>query len=596
MTPTTSPTHARAARSKAARLAAIAFMLAALVVIGIAVFGSGTASADPTPKSVAAQPAMEPIQLPARPGPAIPPTPPVTPPDDEEEPGLFDIPGQVRAAISGFFAWVAKTSLTPVMTTFGQTLLSTPDLTATPQVTAAWAGTLTVANALLVLFVLLGGITVMSRQTLQTQYGLKEIAPRIVIAGVAANASLLLIGKGIQAANAISTGIAGLGVDPKAAAKTMTDAVAEAAADANFLMSLLLLAVVVMAVVAMFMFILRVVVLVLLIGSAPIALMCHATPQTEELAYLWWRALFATFGIQIAQALVLLATVRVFLTPAGPTALGIPSSNDGLLGVLVCLAMLWLLIKLPGLARHLVLGPLMRKTGRGPISQVIHTVLLLKALNPAALLFKAASPNTTRRRPAPPRSGATARQRQINPPPPAIPTRPGPNRPSPTIPFSHPPTKHTPTPRPTGTTQPVFSHPAQTPTPPPSNPRPQPGGTTTPVFSTTNPRPKPAPPPNKPAPPAQFTNAPTRQSPPPTVTPAPAGPVPPTRFSNAPTPASPVPPLLFSGENPTPQPSAPVRLRTTPRHTTGPTRVVPTARPVRPESTDPDRPRRSDPR
>jgi len=60
-----------------------------------------------------------------------------------------------------------------------------------------------------VLFVMAGGFIVASRETLQTSYGLKEIAPRVVVAGVAANVSLLVAGKAIEAVNALTAAIAG---------------------------------------------------------------------------------------------------------------------------------------------------------------------------------------------------------------------------------------------------------------------------------------------------------------------------------------------------------------------------------------------------
>ena len=81
-------------------------------------------------------------------------------------------------------------------------------------------------------------------------------------------------------------------------------------------------------------------------------------PADRRAGLPWWRAFAACLGIQLGQAVIVLATVRVFLTPAGPSVLGVPATNDGLLAILVCLTMLWLLIKLPGWTKHLILGPL----------------------------------------------------------------------------------------------------------------------------------------------------------------------------------------------------------------------------------------------
>lgn len=54
--------------------------------------------------------------------------------------------------------------------------------------------------------------------------------------------------------------------------------------------------------------------------------------------------------------------------------MGVPATTSGLLGVLVCVTMLWLLTKLPGLAKQFVLAPLgLRNQGRGLLGQLLQT-------------------------------------------------------------------------------------------------------------------------------------------------------------------------------------------------------------------------------
>src|SRR5207248_9056508 len=136
---------------------------------------------------------------------------------------------------------------------------------------------------------------------------------------------------------------------------------------------------------------LRTALLVLLRGVATVALTGRASPQTGGLGYAWWRAVAACFASQLGQAVIVLATVRVFLPPAGPEVLGVPVTNDGLIAILVCLTMLWLLIKLPGWTKHLILGPLARRHGRGLIGQIIHAVVMLKTLGALAGVSRGAS-------------------------------------------------------------------------------------------------------------------------------------------------------------------------------------------------------------
>src|SRR6266540_950885 len=382
----------------------------------------------PTPSPIPAPPTGTPSPTPpGTPSPAPGPTPPgFTPPapDSNNDPGLFDIPGQIRKAINDFIAWVAKTGLKPVLDALGHTVLSTPDLTANPQVKAIWTTSLVTANAIFVLFVIAGGFIVTSRETLQSNYGLKEIAPRVVVAGVAANVILIVCGKAIEAANALTAAIAGQGVDGNGAATALNQILNQPPSPnmPPILFSLLILAALVMAIVVLITFILRTALLVLLIGVAPLALTCHATPQTEGLAHTWWRAFGACLAMQLGQAVIVLATVRVFLTPAGPEALGIPLTNDGLIAILVCLTMLWLLIKLPGWMRHLILGPLARQHGRGLVGQIIHAVIMVKTLGTLAGISRGTS------RPA--RSGQRPGSGSGTGPSPTGPSPSGPTRPT----------------------------------------------------------------------------------------------------------------------------------------------------------------------
>jgi hypothetical protein len=528
---------------------------------------------------------------PGTPAPTPGPTPPGwTPPaDDGGDPGLFDIPGQIRKAINDFLLWIAKTGLKPVMDTLGQTVLSTPDLTGNAQVTAFWTTSLVAANAIFVLFIMAGGFIVASRETLQTSYGLKEIAPRVVVAGVAANVSLLVAGKAIEAVNALTAAIAGQGVDGQAAVTAisqMLDQPVNTTSIPPILFSLLILAALVMAIVVVMTFVLRIALLVLLIGVAPLALMCHATPQTEGLAYAWWRAFAACLGIQLGQAVIILGTVRVFLTPDGPQVLGMPATTGGLLGVLVCLTMLWLLIKLPSWMKHMILGPLARRNGRGLIGQIIHAVIMLKTLGVLAGVGGGASRSRAARRPRPGPGTGTGTGTGPSPtrgPSPSGPT-PGTNRSRPRSgsvpsPSRSRPGRWRPAPAPVGPA--AFSN-----APAHHTPLPAPAGTASaPIFSsaTTPATPRPTPP--TPAAPARFSHQPAASA----ATPAAGSPPAAAQFSHARTPATPV-----RGAGPVPAAtfSAAPRSQAAPKRPPAPVTPVfsSPARPAAASATTPARP------
>ncbi|MGH3659599.1 MAG: hypothetical protein ACRDUA_23365, partial [Micromonosporaceae bacterium] len=115
-----------------------------------------------------------------KPGPAVPPA---------EDPAWYDIEGQVRQAVAELFTWMVKSALKPVLALLGETLLSTPDLTGDKRVKQIWTGSLVVANAVFVLYVVAGGFVIATRDALQTSHGLGQIAPRIGVAALAANLS-----------------------------------------------------------------------------------------------------------------------------------------------------------------------------------------------------------------------------------------------------------------------------------------------------------------------------------------------------------------------------------------------------------------------
>ena len=440
--------------------------------------------ADPTPAPAAGAPPATPDRQPppdpssqpenpATPGLTPAPTPPPT--GSSEDPSWWDIPGQIRQAIGDFLLWVARTGLRPVFDTLGATVLATPDLTGNDQVHSAWTTTLLVANAVFVLFVIAGAFIVASRESLQSQYGLKQILPRLVIAAMAANLSLIVVGHAIEAANAVTAAIAGQGVDGPTAAAAFV-AMLDPALNLDLpvvLLALLVLAVIVLAIAVVITFVLRVALLILLIAVAPLALLCHATPQTEGLAYAWWRALAGCMAWQLGQAIIVLVTVRVLLTPTGLALLG--ARDNGLLGILVCLTMLWLLVKLPGWMRHLILGSLDRRRG-GIVGMLVHAYFTIKTLGAVAGLTGGRR-SAHSRRSAPPPAPPTARTPPLRPTPPPRPAPPGPRppahaptpaRPAPPGPagFSHPPATQPPAYEVAGSTDPAFSHPN-----PPATPR-----------------------------------------------------------------------------------------------------------------------------
>jgi len=380
-----------------------------VAAVAVALLGAGRAAASPasrpTPAPATAATALSPtttaIPNPASPAPTTPTTatPAVgsaTPPGIQVGPtlpgptpttspggnvsagsgsgcGFFDVTCHVTSAINSWFRDLVTSALNPILQLLGRTVLATPDATG-GKVAELWGITAGIANALAVLLVLAGGALVMSHETLQTRYAAKDIAPRIVVAVIAANASLALVGLAIPTANAISQALLGNGVNPTAATAAMRQLVVTPLGGGGIFVVLLGLVAAVLAVVLLATYVIRVALLVLLVAAAPLALIGHALPQSEGLARLWWRAVAGLFAIQLGQSLVLIVALKVFFTPTGTGTLGL-SASGGLVDVLVAICLLWVLVRIPAWVSKAVFG-----AGRsGSLGKAFKVAVIYKA-------------------------------------------------------------------------------------------------------------------------------------------------------------------------------------------------------------------------
>jgi hypothetical protein len=261
------------------------------------------------------------------------------------------VAGKVEQAINDWFAGLVKDALNPAMVLVGRTLLSTPQIVGEANVRSYWQLCLGVADALLVLVVIAGGALVMSHETLQSSYALKDILPRLLVAAIAANASLAISGQMIAFANVLSTGLLGSGVDPEQAGHTLELLVFHSIAGGGIFLILLGVACVVLAVALLVLYLVRASLIVLAVLAAPICLLAHGLPQTEGLARLWWRVMIGALSVQVAQALTLAATVHVFFA-SGHSVLGV-GTGGSLIDLLLVLCLFWVLLRIPFWAKEL---------------------------------------------------------------------------------------------------------------------------------------------------------------------------------------------------------------------------------------------------
>lgn len=274
--------------------------------------------------------------------------------DQASHPHFWDLPGRIRKAIDDWFKGLVLDALNPTLELVGKTVLATPQLASNAQVAGLWQISLIAADALLVLFLLVGAGLAMSHETMQSRYALKDLIRRLFFTGIVVNASLSLCGQLIEISNALASAFLGDGASAAASTASLQSFVVAALGGGGIFLTLLGLACAVAAVALMILYLFRAAIVVVLVCAAPLLLLCHLFPQTEGLAHLWWRAITAAFAIQVSQAIVLAAAVRVFFADTGGS-LGL-SVTGSVVNLLLCLCLLVVLVRIPFWAKQIALG------------------------------------------------------------------------------------------------------------------------------------------------------------------------------------------------------------------------------------------------
>ena len=255
----------------------------------------------------------------------------------------FDLTSCISSALTAVFTGIVTAALTPVLDLLGQTVLSTPTLDHLPAVGYLWASNWQIVLAVYVLFIIVAGILLMTHETVQTRYSLKEIGPRVALGFGASALSLFFADKAIQLANALAQAVLGQNVAPTQLGDTIQQDLVDAGTGSLFLI-LIGLALVVIAFGLLIVYVIRVIITITLIIAAPLFLMCHALPVTDPIARWWWRSFLLVLAIQVAQSLALVVAIRTVLT-GGVQLFTSPLTSLGLL--IIAVAMLWILFKIP---------------------------------------------------------------------------------------------------------------------------------------------------------------------------------------------------------------------------------------------------------
>jgi hypothetical protein len=352
----------------------------------------GAASADPAapsppgPSPSIPQPSNPGIYGPLIGGGTMAPPPVMGPglaPAGGSDPSWWDVPGQIEKAIDTCFGNLVKSALEPVLRLVGDMLLASPDVS-NGRIAQVWTGVLITTNTLYVLFVLAGAVIVMGHETVQTRYSVKEIAPRLVLGAIASNASLWAISQSVSLGNALAAALTNGKLDADGVGSRLTSLIVDKIFLPSGITQLFLVllggAVAVMGIVLLVTCLIRAAILLTLTAGAPLALACHALPQTDPLARLWWRAILGCLATQVAQALVLITCVQVFFDPNADDILGLPSGG-GLVDLLLVMVLLFILIKIPVWTARIVLGR--RAMGATLVGRMARSLLYYKAFTTA---------------------------------------------------------------------------------------------------------------------------------------------------------------------------------------------------------------------
>ena len=265
---------------------------------------------------------------------------------------MWDLEGCISGAVNQFLRALVTDALNPMLALLSDTLLSTPNPSQLPRLVELWTGSWEILLAGYALLVAAAGILLMGYETVQSRYTLRELAPRIVLGFCAGALSLTGASAAIEATNAVTAAVLAGGVDETTGAdalqRLITPAFAPGGDGGGGGLFALVLGVVMAAVLLALLltFIVRVALMIVLVAGAPIALMFHALPHTDGIARWWWRTFTALLAIQLGQSLTLVAGLQVLLSPGGFGLFGLPN-DDGLITLLVTLALLYILFKIP---------------------------------------------------------------------------------------------------------------------------------------------------------------------------------------------------------------------------------------------------------
>ncbi len=257
--------------------------------------------------------------------------------------GVLDwFAGLLVDALNGLFALMAKI------------FLVTPNVTALPQVQALTGRAVWIVDTIFVLvFLAVGVLTMVSGGDERSRYTAKDLLPRSVVGFIAAHFSQLIAGQMIDLANALTSALTEQDLDHAGAVQAMRDHIENSGETGGVLYVVCVAIIVFLLAATCCSSIVRFAIALVLAASAPIALACHALPQTDPVARLWWRSLAGVLAVPILQGFVMFAAQWMLLDPTAMLpALGLPIEPGSIMNLFIVTVLLWTCVKVPGLVRR----------------------------------------------------------------------------------------------------------------------------------------------------------------------------------------------------------------------------------------------------
>ena len=262
--------------------------------------------------------------------------------------------------MDGLVTWLAEqvTDLLGGLLAFlASSLLLSPDVTVLPQVTSIAGKGALVVNACFIMAIIAAGIAIMTGDSLEIRYGVKELVPRLVVAFALSAFSVPLTGQLIAVANALTLSMTGGSAPTTETVEFVRARLTAALTDTSS--GLLLTIIGLMIAVLMFMLVgswlTRIGVLLILAGITPVALACYATPWTQGAADLWWRTVLGCLATPTLQAVAFSTGIDLLLDPASnlPILLGLPGSDT--VNLMLVIVVLEITVKIPSVMRRAVM-------------------------------------------------------------------------------------------------------------------------------------------------------------------------------------------------------------------------------------------------